>query len=154
MTLLIAPHVALGELAIVAFIWVIVEVIRGPSVAGVLRAKGASVAGLLATFVEWVLAGTYYTVYYGKNVKPAILGGPWPWAHGIFMEAKEHIFLFLPFLSVVALALVWQYGNLLKQQHSARFMVYVVCGIIVALLLLSGIMGYLISNGYREALVH
>jgi hypothetical protein len=154
MTLLIAPHVVLGELAVLAFLWVIVEVIRGPSGAGILRAKGASVVGVLAIFGEWVLAGTYYTVYYGKNVKPAILGGPWPWAHGIFTEAKEHIYLFLPFLSVVLLALVWQYGGLMKENRSARFTVYGVAGISILLLALSAMMGYMISNGYREALVH
>lgn len=153
MTLLVAPHVAFGELAILAFLWVIVEVVRKPSEAGVLRAKVASIVGLLAIFGEWALAGTYYLVHYGNDVKPVIKEGTWPWAHGIFMEAKEHIFLFLPFLSIVLLALVWQYGSFMKTHSSARFMVYAVAGTGILLLILSGIMGYMISNGYREALL-
>ena len=152
MTVLIAPHVVMGELAVLAILWVVVEVIRGPSGAGVLRAKGASVLGAVAIFGEWILAGTYYTGYYGKHVKPVILKGPWPWAHSIFMEAKEHFFLFMPFLSIVLLSLVWQYGGRLNENRSARFMVYAVAGVSILILGLTAIMGYMISNGYREAL--
>lgn len=152
MELLVAPHVALGELAILSFLWVIAEVMMGPSGVGVMRAKGAAVVGVMAAFSEWLLAGIYYTVFYGDNVKPLINEGPWPWAHGIFMEAKEHIYLFLPFLAIVLLALVWQQGDLLKERRSARFMVYAVAGVSILLVLLSGVMGYLISTGYREAL--
>jgi len=153
MTLLIAPHVVMGELAILSFLWVIVEVLRGPSGAGVLRAKWASVVGTVAIFGEWALAGTYYTVYYGENVKPVVKGGSWAWAHGIFMEAKEHIYLFLPFLAIVLLALVWQYGGILRENRGARFIAYGVAGTAVLVLVLSAVMGYMISNGYRETLV-
>ena len=47
--------------------------------------------------ISWVAGGWYYWKYYGSNVKPAITSGDFPWAHIVFMESKEHIFLFLPF---------------------------------------------------------
>lgn len=152
MELAVAPHVALGELTILSFLWVIMEVITGPSSAGVVRMKGAMVVGIIAVFAEWVLAGTYYTVTYGSEVKPVINEGPWPWAHGILMEAKEHIYLFLPFMAVVLLTLVWQYGDSLKDNRGARFMVYAIAGMSIILVLSSGLMGYLISSGYRVAI--
>ena len=33
-------------------------------------------------------------------MKPVILKGAYPWAHQVIMEAKEHIFIMLPFMSL------------------------------------------------------
>ena len=51
--------------------------------------------------ISWVTSGYYYVIYYGSSVKPIIKAGDYPWAHQIFMEGKEHIFLMLPFLALV-----------------------------------------------------
>lgn len=60
----------------------------------------------LAILLSWITGGYYYAFYYGKAVRSVIRAGAYPWAHAVFMEAKEHIFLFLPFLgALVYLAL-------------------------------------------------
>lgn len=63
--------------------------------------KVSSIFGLLAFLTSWIFGGFYYTSYYGKAVKPLILKGQFAWVHEILMETKEHVFLFLPFLSLV-----------------------------------------------------
>lgn len=61
--------------------------------------KVFSALGTLFFTTSWLAGGYYYTKYYGGSVKPKIIGGAYPWAHAIIMEAKEHVFLMLPFLA-------------------------------------------------------
>jgi len=143
----------LGDLAVLLVIWTLVEVAWGPMTrGGVLRAKIASLSGLIFILASWVVAGIYYIVYYGPEIKPLIKEGPWPWAHAIFMEAKEHIFLFLPFLALLFLFLVWKYKDKLKEERGVRFAIYAVGGTVIFILGLMAICGYLISSGYRAAI--
>ncbi len=153
MELVRAAHIALGELAILAFIWVILEVVVGPNGVGVLRARAAALLGSILMFGAWLLGGLYYVVHYGEQVKPVIKEGPWPWAHGIFMESKEHLFLFLPFLGITATALLWQHASRLREDRTMRFAVYTLTGVIVLIGILMSVMGYFISSGFREALI-
>lgn len=151
MELIKAAHIGLGELGILAFLWVLMEVVQGPSGVAVLRARVAAVTGTAMFFAAWLAGGMYYVISYGDEVKPVIKGGPWPWAHGVFMETKEHIFLFLPFLAIVTAALVWQYGDRLKDDRVMRFSVYALGGVVVLIGLLMTVMGYFVSAGFREA---
>lgn len=152
MELIKAAHIGLGELGILAFVWVLMEVVQGPSGIAVLRARAAAATGTALFFAAWLAGGLYYTAHYGDDVKPVIKAGPWPWAHGVFMESKEHIFLFLPFLSLVTAALVWQYGNRLQEDRLMRFAVYSLGGVVVLIGLLMTVMGYFVSAGFREAI--
>lgn len=152
MELIRAAHIALGEMGILAFIWVLMEVVQGPNGVAVLRARAAALLGTGLFFGAWLMGGMYYVIEYGENVKPVIKEGPWPWAHGVFMESKEHIFLFLPFLSLVAAALVWQYGDRLRDDRTMRFAVYALGGVIVLIGVLMTMMGYFVSSGFREAI--
>ena len=63
--------------------------------------KLESFLAFIAFVGSWIFGGLYYTSYYGKAVKPVILKGQFAWVHEILMETKEHVFLFLPFLSLV-----------------------------------------------------
>lgn len=63
--------------------------------------KRNSLATVITWLGAWLSGGYYYIVYYGANVKPVIKSGQYAWAHSVFMEWKEHIFLFLPFLALV-----------------------------------------------------
>src|SRR3989344_6181175 len=105
---LIGIHAFLGEAGIIAFLWVFIELLN-PVSSGVKRAKLAALLGVIFLFLSWFTGGFYYVKYYGTNVKPIIKEGPQPWAHGIFMETKEHIFLFLPFLSLLTYSLIKKY---------------------------------------------
>src|SRR3990167_655172 len=94
---LVGIHAAFGELGIFAFLWAFVELIN-PTQQRVKRAKIAAMIGVIFFFLSWFVGGFYYVSFYGSNVKPLIKEGPMPWAHSIFTETKEHVFLFLPFL--------------------------------------------------------
>lgn len=142
-------HVALGELGLLCIILVLVEVAWGASGRGILRAKIASLTGTILIFAHWVVSGLYYVGHYGPEVKPVIKAGSWPWAHAIFMESKEHVFLFLPFLAILILFLVWKYGDKLREEREPRFSIFAVgvTAIFVYVLMITS--GFVISAGYR-----
>jgi hypothetical protein len=93
--------------------------------------------GTLSFWVAWIAGGTYYTRHYGTAVKPIIVEGDTPWIHTIIMEAKEHLFLFLPFLSLVALLLVWlanseiDHNEKLLIRTQALFALIIVLGLMI-----------------------
>jgi hypothetical protein len=77
-------------------------------------------------------------------VKPLIKEGPLPWAHKIVMETKEHVFIFLPFLGLLAYGLLQRVGEAKPAKYALVF-----------LALLTGSMalfGFLVSSGFRAAL--
>jgi hypothetical protein len=147
----IAVHAALGELAGFAFLWAFVEIL-GPSQERIKRAQIASIVGLILVIASWLTGGFYYVTYYGANVKPLIKEGPSPWAHLIFMETKEHVFLFLPFLAATATALILTYGARMKEDASARKAFMVMSGLSVLMVLSVAFMGFIVTTGYRDAL--
>ncbi|MBS3174419.1 hypothetical protein J4440_00900 [Candidatus Woesearchaeota archaeon] len=145
---LIGIHAAFGELGIFAFLWCLVEIIN----INEQRIKRAKIAALIGTFfiiLSWIFGGFYYTNYYGNEVKPIIKEGPIPWAHNVIMEAKEHIFLFLPFLSILSTAILFKKSKNLDKYKKGLI-------ILIAIIILIGFtmagMGYLISTGARAGL--
>lgn len=148
---LIAAHAFLGEAGIIAFIWVFVELLN-PDKRRVDRAKFAAFLGVVFFFLSWASGGFYYVSQYGLEIKPIIKEGPQPWAHLIFMEVKEHIFFFLPFLSILTLSILNKYDNELLNDKRIKKSVLALC---IAIIIIGGLMagmGYLISTGYRVAL--
>ncbi|MEK7538221.1 MAG: hypothetical protein AAB552_00075 [Patescibacteria group bacterium] len=97
--------------------------------------------------VSWATSAFYYVTYYGKAVKPKIMGGAYPWAHQVFMEAKEHVFVLLPFLTLA----LWLMIRLLakeqdeKLKKAAMFVAFITLSL-GAFIALSGI---LISGAVR-----
>ncbi len=149
--LLIGLHAFLGELGLASFLWVFIETLN-PQKQRVKRAKIAALLGTIFLFASWFIGGYYYTTDYGTNVKPLIKEGPQPWAHGVFMEAKEHIFLFLPFLSFLTFSLIKQYENNLEKNKKIKKSILWLCTLIIIIGALMAFMGYLISTGARSAL--
>ena len=148
---LIGIHAALGELGIFAFVWVFVEMLN-PTDKRIKRAKIAALLGLIFLLISWLAGGYYYVEYYGPNVKPLIKAGAQPWAHSVFMETKEHVFIFIPFLAAVTAAILFKFQNKLLQMKEATNSVLFLSGLIVLLGLSMAVMGYLISTGARIAL--
>jgi hypothetical protein len=73
-----------------AALWVFVEVLNAaPSNAG--RIKNAALVVALCMAVAWICGGYWYLHFYPRE-KALILKGPWPFAHNLFMETKEHLF--------------------------------------------------------------
>lgn len=145
---LVGVHAVLGEIGIFAFMWVFVELLN-PTTQRLKRARIVAMLGVTFFLLSWIAGGIYYTEFYGPVVKPIIKEGPQPWAHNVVMEAKEHIFLFLPFLAIVNYLLI---KNLKTQDNKKRKAILMLTALIIALGLLMALMGYLIATGLRSAL--
>lgn len=145
-TLLIS-HVFLGLAAMVMAVMTFF-MIRN---VGAGRGKRIFTAFLTALFflASWLVGGMYYVTYYGKSVKPVIKQGAYPWAHSLVMEFKEHVFLFLPFLSLAMFLAVWfMPQESLASDRVRRFLLAVQMAVIfisVSMLF----MGVLISGAVR-----
>lgn len=150
---LVGVHAFLGEIGIAAFLWTFVEMLK-PTPSRLRRAKIAAFLGVVFFFASWIVGGYYYLNYYGSLVKPVILKGPQSWAHNIFTETKEHIFLFLPFLSTFVYTLLIRYQSHLRgdKDPKARKAILLLCLLVIILGALMAFMGYMISSGYRAAL--
>ena len=102
MTLLqtaLVTHIILGLIGVIgAFATLIGLLHRLPKIRSL---KIWSVATFASFIISWISGAYYYVLYYGTAVKPVIVAGDYPWAHKIIMEAKEHIFLFIPFVALV-----------------------------------------------------
>jgi hypothetical protein len=89
---------------------------------------------------------------YGLEVKPAIKASDAAWAHGIVMEVKEHVFLFLPILSALAAFLLYKYDKELLSKNDARLTIVMIAGLIFFIGFSLAGMGALIAGAYRLAL--
>lgn len=85
----------------------------------------------LCYFVAWATSAYYYVTYYGTAVKPRILAGATPIGHTFFMEAKEHVFLLLPFAALaiaVAVSLLARYPDRRVQRSVALLTLVTLAG--------------------------
>ena len=105
-----------------------------------------SFLALLSFIASWITGGYYYTSYYGKSVKPVILKGEFSWVHSILMETKEHVFLFLPFLTLALFAVTYfAYSDFAKDKKLA-LSVAGLCFTIVSIALAIMLSGIVISG--------
>jgi len=148
---LIGAHAFLGELGIASFLWVFIELLN-PDKKRVQRAKIAALLGTIFIFASWLAGGYYYVQFYGDAVKPIIKAGPQPWAHSIFTEIKEHVFLFLPFLSLLTFYTIKRYEKEIIKNNKVKRAVLLLSIIIIIIGAMMAGMGYLISSGARTAL--
>ena len=151
MHILIGIHAVLGEIGALAFIWVFVEMMN-PNLAGLKRARAAALLGALLLIGAWIAGGFYYVTQYGAAVKPIILSGPLPWAHSVITETKEHVFLFLPFLSLLSWGLLRRYQSEFIQNRNFRIAILLISGLLVLMAFSMAGMGFMISSGFRAAL--
>ena len=78
-------------------------------------------------WLTYIIAGYWYVVHYAPE-KAIIKTGPWPFAHGFFMETKEHVFLML--LLLATYLPIAASGNV-AANRSARKVLLWVSGLIV-----------------------
>jgi hypothetical protein len=93
--LILFAHPTLGVFAILAALWVFVEALNA-DVSNLTRLRRASLACAVCMVGAWLLGGYWYVTFYTPE-KAIILRGPWPFAHNLFMETKEHLF-FIPLI--------------------------------------------------------
>jgi hypothetical protein len=148
---LVGLHAVLGEAGALAFLWVLVELLN-PSESRLRRARLAALLGVLFLIGSWVVGGFYYVTEYGAAVKPIIKSGPIPWAHSVITETKEHVFLFLPFLAILAWGLLMRFRDECMRNRNVRIAAVLVSALIVLLAFAMAGMGFIISSGFRAAL--
>lgn len=140
-------HVLLGVIGTMAVYGVWLALLKKtPSVKFL---NGASLVAFLSFLLSWFSGGYYYVVYYGGAVKPKILAGQYPWAHQIVTEAKEHVFLFLPFATLALLLAVWKLGNQLAVNETLRKRLTLLAGVITVVAVFITLAGIIISGGAR-----
>ncbi|MEK7151931.1 MAG: hypothetical protein AAB523_00455 [Patescibacteria group bacterium] len=144
---MLVAHIILGLIGIGAFYAVWMGLLKKvPKLAFLFW---ASLLGFLSFIASWLTGGYYYVEYYGGAVKPIIKAGEYPWAHLVVMEAKEHIFLFLPILAtLVFLSLALLKETALLNQGIRKALAYVVGFIVIAGIAIT-LGGMLISGAVR-----
>jgi hypothetical protein len=148
---LIGLHAGLGEFAALMFAWAFIELLSSGD-ANIRRARLAVLIGTLFLVSAWIGGGYYYVELYGSQVKPFIKEGPLPWAHGVAMETKEHVFLFLPFLGAFAWVILKRLGHTMGSDARARSAALWATGTVVVACGCMAMMGFLVSTGFRSAL--
>jgi hypothetical protein len=145
---LLLIHPALGGLAMLAALWVFVDTLN-VSEASLSRIKNISILCAVLMWLTYIIGGYWYVVYYAPD-KAIIKAGPWPFAHGFFMETKEHVFLML--LLLATYLPIAASGNLVTSK-AARKVVLWVAGLIVPISLSMEGSGAIISIGVKIGLL-
>ena len=146
---ILLAHSTFGVLGTLAALWVFVEALnaRGEN-AGRTQMAAYIVAACMS--VTLIIGGYWYIHFYPFD-SALILKGPWPFAHSLFMETKEHLFFITLLLS---LYLPIAARDKLHANAAARKMVLCVAMLIV----LSGLAiegsGAVINHGVKVALLH
>src|SRR3984957_4537803 len=95
--ILLLAHASFGAIGCLAALWVFVEALSArPENAARIRIAAFVAAASMAG--AWICGGYWYVHFYPAE-KALILKGPWPFAHNIFMETKEHLFFVTGILS-------------------------------------------------------
>ena len=141
-------HPALGGIAILAALWVFVDTLNA-SEASLSRIRNVSILCSVLMWLTYILGGYWYVLHYAPE-KAIIKAGPWPFAHGFFMETKEHVFLMLLLLATY-LPIVT--SNNLAKSKSAKKLVLWVAGLIVPISLSMEGSGAIISIAVKISLL-
>ena len=147
--IILFAHPTFGVLGIMAAVWILVEALNA-SEANQGRIRLAAYAVTICFIAAWILGGFWYVNYYYAE-KAIILKGPWPFAHTLFMETKEHLF-FIPLILVLYLPIVA--ARKLASNAAARAMVMVVSAFIILNGLAIEGAGAIINYGAKVAFIH
>jgi len=145
---ILLAHATFGVLGTVAAVWVFVETLNATET-NAQRIRSAALGVTLCMGAALIFGGYWYLHFYPAD-KAMILAGPWPLAHSLFMETKEHLF-FVTLL--LALYLPIAARDKLYANAAARKMVLCVT-LLIALtgLALEG-SGAIIEHGVKVALL-
>ncbi len=141
-------HPTFGVLGMMAAVWVFVEALNANE-NNEARLRSVSTVTCVLIWLAYIAAGYYYVFYYGGD-KAVIKAGPWPWAHGLVMETKEHVF----FLTLL-LATLLPYsasGPIAKNSGVRKLVLWNSAGVVLLALAMEGA-GAFISMGDKLGLV-
>jgi hypothetical protein len=141
-------HASCGVLGCLTAIWVFFEALQA-SEANASRTRVAAVCTAIFMSAAWILGGYWYVHFYPAE-KTLILAGPWPLAHNLFMETKEHLFFIT---GILALLLPVAARDKLYPNGSSRKAVLTVSALIVLTGLAVEGAGAVIDHGVKVALL-
>jgi hypothetical protein len=141
-------HPMTGVFAILAALWVFVDTLN-VNEGSIVRIKNVSILCTVLFWLTYIVAGYWYVVHYGPD-KAIIKSGPWPFAHNIFMEIKEHVFLMLLLLATY---LPIAASRDIAVNKSARKVLLWVSGLIVPIALAMEGSGAIISSAVKIGLL-
>jgi hypothetical protein len=145
---ILLAHATFGVAGCMAAVWVFVEALNA-------RAENAGrirIAALVAAVCmagAWICGGYWYVHFYPSE-KALILKGPWPFAHNLFMETKEHLFFAT---AILALLLPITTREKLFSNAAARKLVLCVSALVAITGLSIEGAGAVIDHGVKVALL-
>jgi hypothetical protein len=142
-------HPTFGVLGTMAALWVLVEALN-PGPLSQRRMQAAAYVAAICFVLAWIFGGYWYVTYYYAD-RDVILKGPWPFAHNLFMETKEHLF-FIP--AILALYLPIITARQLAVDRAARNIVIAVAALIIINSLAIEGAGAVVNHGAKLALTH
>jgi len=146
--IILMSHVLFGVGCMLAAVWLFVDVLQvNEGNLARIRRLSWGAAGLM--WIAFVIAGYWYVVSY-KVDKAIILKGPWPFAHNIVMETKEHLVIML--LLLVTYLPIAASDNLVASKDARKLMLWLT-GIIALLALAMDGEGGLIAMGVKIGLL-
>ena len=146
--IILMSHVLFGVGCMIAAVWLFVDVLQ-VSDGNLVRIRRVSCLTAVLMWIAFVIAGYWYVVSY-KVDKAIILKGPWPFAHNIVMETKEHLVIIL--LLLVTYLPIAASDNLVGSKDARKLMLWVT-GIIALLALAMDGEGGLIAMGVKVGLL-
>ena len=138
----------LGVLGTLLALWVFVEALNARE-QNAQRIRTAALAVTTFMVAAWISGGYWYLHFYPAE-KAIILGGPWPSAHNLFMETKEHLFFIT---LILALYLPIVAADKLYANAIARKMVLSVTLLIVCTGMFTEAAGAVVDHGVKIALL-
>ncbi len=146
---LLIGHIFIGLTGIILFYAVLMVLLKTIDDKRIKLLRRLSLWGFISFVLSWISGGYYYVQYYGDKIKPIIKAGKYPWAHTIIMEAKEHIFLFLPFAALAITLLFYFLGDKIEQNQNIKKSAILLSVIIVIIGTLMALMGIMISGAVK-----
>ncbi len=146
--LLLLAHAGFGVTGCLAALWVFVDALNARP-GNTRRIQIAALIAAISMAAAWICGGYWYVHFYPAE-KVLILKGPWPFAHNIFMETKEHLFFataILAFLLPIATR-----ENLSVNQAARKLVLSVAALVAITGLAVEGA-GGVIDHGVKVALL-
>ena len=145
---ILLAHAGFGVTGCLAALWVFIEALSAQP-GNAARIRAAALVTALSMAAAWICGGYWYVHFYPAE-KALILGGPWPFAHNLVMETKEHLFLItgmLAFLLPVATR-----EELFSHAAARKLVLSVAALIVITGLTVEGV-GAVIEHGAKVALL-
>lgn len=140
-------HVVCGVIGTMLPMVILFEIPGVPDKISFIRVRIIALVSFLFILLSWLISGWHYVTIYGPiSRKPILLTKPW--VHMVVMESKEHLYLLIPFLSLLLLILTWEkFDNNLAKTIKVLVISLFLLGVYMS------ITGYMISQTISNAIM-